>query len=119
MPLVEVIGRENLRRHNRRCGALCTQNGKNTGCGGRLSGILYQRVLFPYLNAFSLLVSGGADIKTVDRVMEQEFGWPMGPALLLDVVGLDTANHVQHVMAEGYRGGWSLKSAMSSVCLPD
>jgi 3-hydroxyacyl-CoA dehydrogenase len=24
-------------------------------------------------------------------VMEKQFGWPMGPAYLLDVVGIDTA----------------------------
>jgi 3-hydroxyacyl-CoA dehydrogenase/enoyl-CoA hydratase/3-hydroxybutyryl-CoA epimerase/enoyl-CoA isomerase len=37
----------------------------------------------------------------IDKVMER-FGWPMGPAYLLDVVGLDVACHGSAVMAEGY-----------------
>jgi 3-hydroxyacyl-CoA dehydrogenase/enoyl-CoA hydratase/3-hydroxybutyryl-CoA epimerase/enoyl-CoA isomerase len=30
------------------------------------------------------------------------YGWPMGPAYLLDVVGIDTAHHADAVMAVGY-----------------
>ena len=30
------------------------------------------------------------------------FGWPMGPAYLLDVVGIDTAFHCTGVMADGF-----------------
>ncbi|WP_413496145.1 fatty acid oxidation complex subunit alpha FadB [Morganella psychrotolerans] len=76
--------------------------GKTPVVVGDCPGFFINRVLFPYLNAFSRLVSDGADIQIVDQIMEQEFGWPMGPALLLDVVGLDTASHAQKVMAEGY-----------------
>ncbi len=38
----------------------------------------------------------------IDKVMEKQFGWPMGPAYLLDVVGIDTAHHAQAVMAAGF-----------------
>jgi 3-hydroxyacyl-CoA dehydrogenase/enoyl-CoA hydratase/3-hydroxybutyryl-CoA epimerase/enoyl-CoA isomerase len=41
------------------------------------------------------------DYVHLDKVMEK-FGWPMGPANLLDVVGIDTAYHAGSVMAEGY-----------------
>jgi 3-hydroxyacyl-CoA dehydrogenase/enoyl-CoA hydratase/3-hydroxybutyryl-CoA epimerase/enoyl-CoA isomerase len=58
--------------------------------------------LFPYFAGFSLLLNDGADFAKVDKVMEREFGWPMGPAYLLDVVGLDTADHCTDVMAEGF-----------------
>merc|ERR1712173_50271 len=44
----------------------------------------------------------GADFAKADKVMENVFGWPMGPAYLLDVVGLDTANHCTGVMANGF-----------------
>jgi len=37
----------------------------------------------------------------VDKVMEK-FGWPMGPAYLMDVVGLDTGVHAAAIMAEGF-----------------
>jgi 3-hydroxyacyl-CoA dehydrogenase/enoyl-CoA hydratase/3-hydroxybutyryl-CoA epimerase/enoyl-CoA isomerase len=59
------------------------------------------RVLFPYFAGFSQLVLDGADFVAIDKVMEKQFGWPMGPAFLLDVVGIDTADHAAHVMANG------------------
>lgn len=48
-----------------------------------------------------MLLRDGADYQQVDKVMEQ-WGWPMGPAYLLDVVGMDTAVHAESVMAEGF-----------------
>lgn len=44
----------------------------------------------------------GANFAKVDKVMENVFGWPMGPAYLLDVVGIDTAYHCTGVMADGF-----------------
>ena len=64
-------------------------------------GFLVNRVLFPYFGAFDLLLKEGADFVHVDKVMEK-FGWPMGPAYLIDVVGLDTGVHGAEVMAEGF-----------------
>lgn len=64
-------------------------------------GFLVNRVLSPYFHAFNLLVRDGADIVQVDRVMEK-FGWPMGPAYLLDVIGIDVARHAGGVMAAGF-----------------
>jgi len=57
--------------------------------------------LFPYFDGFHMLLRDGADFQVVDRVMER-FGWPMGPAYLMDVVGMDTAVHAAGVMAEGF-----------------
>jgi 3-hydroxyacyl-CoA dehydrogenase/enoyl-CoA hydratase/3-hydroxybutyryl-CoA epimerase/enoyl-CoA isomerase len=45
-------------------------------------GFFVNRVLFPYFAGFSKLVVEGADFTTVDKVMENVFGWPMGPAYL-------------------------------------
>ena len=64
-------------------------------------GFLVNRVLFPYFAGFQMLVSEGADFQQIDKVMER-FGWPMGPAYLLDVVGMDTAHHAQAIMADGF-----------------
>ncbi|KZN60777.1 multifunctional fatty acid oxidation complex subunit alpha [Pseudoalteromonas luteoviolacea CPMOR-1] len=65
-------------------------------------GFFVNRVLFPYFAGFSKLVVEGADFSQIDKVMENVFGWPMGPAYLLDVVGIDTANHCTGVMADGF-----------------
>ena len=58
-----------------------------------------------------MLVRDGADYKHVDKLMER-WGWPMGPAYLLDVVGLDTGVHAEGVMAAGFpeRMGKSFKA---------
>ena len=52
--------------------------------------------------ADAVLLRDGADFRKIDKVMEKQFGWPMGPAYLLDVVGIDTAHHAQAVMAAGF-----------------
>jgi 3-hydroxyacyl-CoA dehydrogenase len=53
-------------------------------------------VLFPYFAGFHMLLRDGADFQAVDKAMEK-FGWPMGPAYLMDVVGMDTAVHAAAV----------------------
>ncbi len=65
------------------------------------AGFLVNRVLFPYFNGFQKLITDGADFAKVDKVMEK-FGWPMGPAYLLDVVGVDTAHHCTDIMGDAF-----------------
>jgi len=64
-------------------------------------GFLVNRILFAYFGGFNKLVADGASVAAIDKAMER-FGWPMGPAYLLDVVGLDTGKHAAAVMAEGF-----------------
>jgi len=64
-------------------------------------GFLVNRILFPYFAGFTLLVGEGVEFQRIDKLMEK-FGWPMGPAYLLDVVGIDTARHAAAVMAQGF-----------------
>lgn len=65
-------------------------------------GFLVNRILTAYIVAFLLLVRDGVDFVAIDAAMEA-FGWPMGPAYLQDVVGMDTASHVIDVISDGYR----------------
>jgi len=64
-------------------------------------GFLVNRLLTAYLLGFAQLVFDGADFVEVDRAMEA-FGWPMGPAYLADVIGLDTMSHIIDVICAGY-----------------
>lgn len=64
-------------------------------------GFLVNRVLFPYFNAFNRLLMDGVDFQAIDQVMET-FGWPMGPAYLADVIGLDTMVHADQVLQAGF-----------------
>ncbi len=102
MPLVEVIrGEKTGDAAIARTVAYAKAMGKTPIVVNDCPGFLVNRVLFPYFGGFSSLVSDGADFRQVDKVMEG-FGWPMGPAYLLDVVGIDTAYHADAVMAEGF-----------------
>jgi len=102
MPLVEVIrGEKTSDRAIATTVAYAKAMGKTPIVVNDCPGFLVNRVLFPYFGGFSGLVRDGADFQKVDKVMEK-FGWPMGPAYLLDVVGMDTAKHANDVMAEGF-----------------
>ena len=102
MPLVEVIrGEKTSDETIARTVAYAQAIGKNPIVVNDCPGFLVNRVLFPYLNAFEELVRDGADIAQIDRAMEA-FGWPMGPAYLTDVVGLDVCCHASAVLAEGF-----------------
>lgn len=102
MPLVEVI-RGSLTSDDTIARTVSYANalGKKAVVVNDCPGFLVNRVLFPYFAGFSMLLRDGADYQQVDKVMEQ-WGWPMGPAYLLDVVGMDTAVHAESVMAEGF-----------------
>lgn len=102
MPLVEVIrGEKTSDIAIATTVALAQKMGKTPIVVNDCPGFLVNRVLFPYFGAFDLLVKEGADFVTIDKTMEK-FGWPMGPAYLLDVVGMDTGVHAAKVMAEGF-----------------
>ncbi|WP_201536797.1 fatty acid oxidation complex subunit alpha FadB [Psychrobacter immobilis] len=102
MPLVEVIrGEKSSEEAIATTVALASKMGKVPVVVNDCPGFLVNRVLFPYFGAFDLLLKQGADFANVDKVMEK-FGWPMGPAYLIDVVGLDTGVHGAEVMADGY-----------------
>ncbi|WP_066805764.1 fatty acid oxidation complex subunit alpha FadB [Moraxella oblonga] len=102
MPLVEVIrGEKTSDEAIATTVALAQKMGKTPIVVNDCAGFLVNRVLFPYFGAFDLLIKHGADFVKIDKVMEK-FGWPMGPAYLLDVVGIDTGVHASAVMANAF-----------------
>ena len=102
MPLVEVIrGEKSSDEAVAATVAYAKKMGKSPVVVNDCPGFLVNRVLFPYFGGFGMLMRDGADFQKVDKVMER-FGWPMGPAYLMDVVGIDTGVHAAQVMAEGF-----------------
>lgn len=102
MPLVEVIRGEHTDADTlARATAFVLKMGKTPVVVRDCPGFLVNRVVTPYLRAFIRLVSLGADPYAIDRAMVA-YGWPMGPAHLEDVVGLDTGARVLDVIAAGY-----------------
>ncbi|MFM7035665.1 MAG: 3-hydroxyacyl-CoA dehydrogenase NAD-binding domain-containing protein [Planctomycetia bacterium] len=64
-------------------------------------GFLVNRVLMPYLHEAVEMVREGIDCARIDRVARQ-FGMPMGPVELYDMIGLDTAFYAGLVLNAAY-----------------
>jgi 3-hydroxyacyl-CoA dehydrogenase/enoyl-CoA hydratase/3-hydroxybutyryl-CoA epimerase/enoyl-CoA isomerase len=102
MPLVEIIrGKASSDATIARAVAYADAMGKTPIVVNDCPGFLVNRILFPYFNGFNRLLKDGVDFQRIDRVMEG-FGWPMGPAYLADVVGLDTMVHADEVVQAGF-----------------
>lgn len=102
MPLVEIVrGPRTSAAAAASAVAYAAALGKTPIVVRDCPGFLVNRILTAYLVGYFLALRDGADFRTVDRVMEG-FGWPMGPAYLQDVVGLDTLAHVMEVITAGY-----------------
>jgi 3-hydroxyacyl-CoA dehydrogenase/enoyl-CoA hydratase/3-hydroxybutyryl-CoA epimerase len=71
-------------------------------------GFLVNRILFPYLNEAGYLMEEGVSPEALDTVAKK-FGMPMGPAELLDYIGIDIACKVAHILEEAY--GARMKTA--------
>ena len=114
MPLVEVIYADKTSKEAIAATvSLATKMGKTPIVVKNCPGFLVNRILFPYFGGWLALIRDGADFVAVDKIMEK-FGWPMGPAYLQDVVGIDTSHHVGDVLAEGYpdRMGKTFETAL-------
>lgn len=102
MPLVEIIRGEKTSEETIAAGvSYALSMGKTPIVVNDCAGFLVNRVLFPYFFGFVSLIDDGVDFRRIDKVMEK-FGWPMGPAYLLDVVGIDTGFHAAEIMANAF-----------------
>lgn len=102
MPLVEII--QGTRTSGESVSTAVTwalKMGKTPIVVQDCPGFLVNRILTAYTRAFLQLIEEGADFEHVDKAMEA-FGWPMGPAYLEDVIGIDTGSHVSDVISAGY-----------------
>ena len=102
MPLVEVIrGAKTSDETVATAVAYAKNIGKSPIVVNDGPGFLVNRLLLPYMNEALELISEGAEIKAIERAAK-EFGMPMGPITLYDVVGLDTAFYAGRVMHEAF-----------------
>jgi 3-hydroxyacyl-CoA dehydrogenase/enoyl-CoA hydratase/3-hydroxybutyryl-CoA epimerase len=61
-------------------------------------GFIVNRVLMPYLHEAMYAAQEGVPLPVIDKAAV-DFGMPMGPVELADVVGLDVASHVGKIIA--------------------
>ena len=64
-------------------------------------GFVVNRILFPYLIEAMLAAEEGIEPALIDKVAV-DFGMPMGPIELADVVGLDVSMHVGKILADAF-----------------
>lgn len=68
------------------------------------SGFIVNLLLVPYLlDAIRHLAHGVASAPDIDKAMQLGCGYPMGPFVLLDLVGLDTTHKIAEIMFAEYR----------------
>lgn len=102
MPLVEVIrGKQTSDSTIERAAAFARQLGKSPVVVGDGPGFLVNRLLLPYMNEAAVLLGEGVSIKEVDKAAK-DFGMPMGPIELHDVVGLDVCLHAGKVLHDAF-----------------
>ena len=114
MPLVEIVAGEYTSEET--IGVLCKvalAMGKTPVVCKDCSGFVVNRLLMPYLIEFDKMVSEGHNFEHIDKVMK-DYGWPMGPAELCDLVGLDIIYHGSQSMAKAYD---YVDIADGSVCM--
>ena len=102
MPLVEVVSGSSTSEET--VAILCKTSlamGKVPLICNDCSGFVVNRMLMPYLIEFDKMVSEGHDYSHIDTVMKNH-GWPMGPAELCDLVGLDVIYHGSQSIAKAY-----------------
>jgi 3-hydroxyacyl-CoA dehydrogenase/enoyl-CoA hydratase/3-hydroxybutyryl-CoA epimerase/3-hydroxyacyl-CoA dehydrogenase/enoyl-CoA hydratase/3-hydroxybutyryl-CoA epimerase/enoyl-CoA isomerase len=102
MPLVEVIrGRQTSDETIATAVAYAKSIGKSPIVVNDGPGFLVNRLLLPYMNEAIELLLDGAEISAIDKAA-RNFGMPMGPIALFDVVGLDTAFYAGRVMYDAF-----------------
>ena len=68
------------------------------------TGFIVNRLLVPYLlDAIRALEEGVGSVPDVDEAVKLGCGYPMGPFVLLDFVGLDTTYFIANIMFDEFR----------------
>ncbi len=102
MPLIEIIkGEKTSDQTILSLIKLSKMLGKTPIVVKDVAGFLVNRILLPYINEAAFLMQQGADLDRIDRLME-EFGMPIGPFYLSDIVGIDVGTKVAHSLFEAY-----------------
>jgi 3-hydroxyacyl-CoA dehydrogenase/enoyl-CoA hydratase/3-hydroxybutyryl-CoA epimerase/3-hydroxyacyl-CoA dehydrogenase/enoyl-CoA hydratase/3-hydroxybutyryl-CoA epimerase/enoyl-CoA isomerase len=113
LPLVEIIrGAATSDDTVARAVAFARRIGKSPIVVNDGPGFLVNRVLFPYLNESLQLASEGVPLEEIESAAI-DFGMPMGPLELYDMVGIDTALFAGRVIWSAF-----LERVQASPILP-
>jgi 3-hydroxyacyl-CoA dehydrogenase/enoyl-CoA hydratase/3-hydroxybutyryl-CoA epimerase len=99
MPLVEVVrGADTSEEAEELAVAFTRRLDKLPIVCRSAPGFVVNRVLMPYLHEAMNLAQEGVPLRAIDAAAT-DFGMPVGPIELADVVGLDVASHVGEIIA--------------------
>ena len=105
MKLVEIV--KTLRTNPevlQAANAWCMALGKTAVNCGDSTGFVVNRLLVPYmLDAVRVYEQGLASRDDIDNAMKLGCGYPMGPLLLTDYVGLDTTYYISEIMFDEFK----------------
>ncbi len=105
MKLVEVVKTINTSAATVQAASdWCRAVGKTVVTVGDSTGFVVNRLLVPYmLDAVRVFEQGLASRDDIDNAMKLGCGYPMGPLLLGDYVGLDTTYYIAGIMFEEFK----------------
>jgi 3-hydroxyacyl-CoA dehydrogenase / enoyl-CoA hydratase / 3-hydroxybutyryl-CoA epimerase len=102
MPLLEVITTEaTADRVTATTVAFGKAQGKTVIVVNDGPGFYTTRILAPYANEAAFLLADGASVEAIDGAMTS-WGFPVGPLLLADEVGLDVGAHITDILTDAF-----------------
>ena len=102
MPLLEVIVTEQTADWvTATCVELGKKQGKTVIVVGDGTGFYTTRILGPYMNEVGHLLAEGASVEAIDDAMVA-WGFPVGPVVLIDEVGIDVGAKIATIMEKAY-----------------
>jgi 3-hydroxybutyryl-CoA dehydrogenase len=102
MPLVEIVRAERTTEHSVDAAfAFAERIGKKPVRCLDTPGFIVNRILIPLLNdCIRVIDEAGITVEDLDTAMRYGAGWPMGPAALADLIGLDIHVHACEALHE-------------------
>ncbi len=115
MPLLEVIVTDRTAHQATATAvALGKKQGKTVIVVRDGPGFYTSRILAPYMNEAAQLLVEGAAIEEIDRALV-DFGFPVGPIVLLDEVGIDVGAKVATIMHQAFGERMGAPEALAKV----
>jgi 3-hydroxyacyl-CoA dehydrogenase/enoyl-CoA hydratase/3-hydroxybutyryl-CoA epimerase len=115
MPLLEVIVTDKTAHQATATAvALGKKQGKTVIVVRDGPGFYTSRILAPYMNEAAQLLVEGAAIEEIDRALG-DFGFPVGPIVLLDEVGIDVGAKVAKIMHQAFGERMGAPEALAKV----
>ena len=115
MPLLEiVVGKDTSDWVTTSCVELGKKQGKTVIVVNDGPGFYTTRILAPFINEATRLVYEGVAVEKVDEALQQA-GFPVGPIVLLDEVGIDVASHIGETLHASFGERLTPLEAMQNV----